>query len=77
MTLGELPLLQHGAAYNGVAEYADFCLTKARDGKWLDGLWFGRSYRTKTAAFNVAMKMASGRRQRLPVVTLGPPGASH
>lgn len=48
------------AAYNGVAEYADFGLTKARDGKWLNGLWFGESYRVKTAAFNVAMKMASG-----------------
>ena len=45
------------AAYNGVAEYADYGLTSARDSKWLDGVWFGESYRIKTQAFAAAMQM--------------------
>jgi hypothetical protein len=45
------------AAYNGVAEHADYGLTSARDSKWLDGVWFGESYRIKTLAFNAAMQI--------------------
>ena len=45
------------AAYNGVAEYADYGLTSARDSKWLNGVWFGESYRIKTLAFDAAMQM--------------------
>jgi phage/plasmid-like protein (TIGR03299 family) len=45
------------AAYNGVAEYADYGLTSARDSKWLDGVWFGESYRIKTLAFGAAMQV--------------------
>ena len=45
------------AAYNGVAEHADYGLTSARDGKWLDGVWFGESYGIKTAAFDAAMQI--------------------
>ena len=46
------------AAYNGVAEYADYGLTSARDSKWLDSVWFGESYRIKTLAFAAAMQIA-------------------
>lgn len=33
----------------------DYGLTSARDSKWLDGVWFGESYRIKTLAFDAAM----------------------
>lgn len=46
------------AAYNGVAEFADYGMTSARDGKWLDGVWFGEAYRIKTQAFAAAMQIA-------------------
>jgi hypothetical protein len=47
------------AAYNGIAEHVDFGLTKARDSKWLDGVWFGGSYRIKTLAFDTAVRMVN------------------
>jgi len=59
------------AAYNGVAEHADYGLTSARDSKWLDGVWFGESYRIKTVAFNAAMQIVKnvGLASVSPVVT--------
>ena len=51
------------AAYNGVAQHADFGLTSARDSKWLDSVWFGESYRIKTRAFDAAVMIAQGKNQ--------------
>ena len=54
------------AAYNGVAEFADYGLTSARDSKWLDGVWFGESYRIKTQAFNAAMQIVKNASSTVP-----------
>lgn len=59
------------AAYKGIAEHADYGLTSARDSKWLDGVWFGESYRIKTMAFDAAMQVAKNTNavSVVPVVT--------
>jgi hypothetical protein len=48
------------AAYNGIAEHADYGLTSARDSKWLGSTWFGESYRIKTQAFGAAIELLKG-----------------
>jgi phage/plasmid-like protein (TIGR03299 family) len=47
------------AAYNGIAEHADYGLTSSRAGKWLESLWFGESYKIKSLAFNTAMRIVN------------------
>ncbi len=55
----ELPEAQETlwAAYNGIAEHADYGITKGRDSKWLESVWFGEGYRIKTMAFDAAMQI--------------------